>query len=175
MDKIFTSSARTPGEIAIEVQRAASVLERLQCGEVATYDELNEACGRDVRGRAHYALHKARERLQREKRMVFEAVAKVGIKRLDDAGIVGHVDRKISGIRRAGKRCVARLGSVDYEHASRETQTAVNTRISVLGALTELTSTPTRKAITSQVSKAGALPIGEVLNILKGDKISSGT
>ena len=76
-------------ETSTDSKTLAAVLAAATVGQIISYDELSKAIGRTVTASK---LSTARYIVQREQRIVFGAVAGVGLKRLSDAEIVALSD-----------------------------------------------------------------------------------
>lgn len=121
------------------------VLELVDVGATITYAELSQTIGRDVtafRG----PLETARLVVQREKRMVFDAVRSEGLRRLADDEIVDLSDKARDHARRHARKTAKKLVCVDYSSLSKQKQTKHNAALSMFGALAELT-TSDRKSV----------------------------
>lgn len=132
MDSTFKLSA--------DSSTIAFLLRQAQIGDVVTYEAISEAIGRDVRENCMGALQTARSLVQRENRMVFDVVRKIGLKRLDNDSIVDLSDRAREQARRLAKRTSKKLVCVDYDSLSREKQTKHNASLSVFSCIAELST-----------------------------------
>lgn len=81
-------------------------------GEIATYKDLSEIVGDDIR-RAWHLLSSAREVLLKEG-LVFDVVVNVGLKRLDDIGKVAAAEGYLDKSRNAARRTNRVLRVTDY-------------------------------------------------------------
>jgi outer membrane lipoprotein SlyB len=75
---------------ALEVKTLATVLIGCQIGETLTYERLTNAINRDVQNGAFAVLHRARQVVLRDNRIVFDVVRGIGLKRLN--GAVKHAN-----------------------------------------------------------------------------------
>lgn len=151
-------------EISVDAQHLAKRLETVKPGEVVGYQELSALIKRDVQGVAAGILNTARKLIQREQRAVFASVRGVGLKRLDDAGIVSQGQAAVAGIHRAARRNSRKLGCAEYERLSASDRVKFNASACLLGTL-ELATKPSRiKSLSSAVeSAAKQLPTADVL------------
>ncbi len=116
-----------------DVHALAAVLNQLAVGNLATYDDLSAAIGREVRDH-RYLLDQALSQCLKQ-RKVFGCVTGVGMKRLSDAEIVENSFHAFRRIRRMARKGAARLSSVAWEKMPVEDQKRHNLHISVLGAI----------------------------------------
>lgn len=72
-------------------------------GQFVSYEDLSKVAGVDVK-QCRWFLTTARNRLERDERIVFEAVPGRGVVRKDDSGIISVSMRKCQGIRTAARR-----------------------------------------------------------------------
>jgi len=144
-----------------------NVLSEMKVGDVVTYCELSKALGRDVREFAISALYSARKGLQRSKRMVFACEEGVGIKRLDDAGIVGSTefDRKV--VLRRVNRTLDKLACVNFEVLTADQKRQHTTAAAQMGVISMFSTKSANKKIESKVNDK-PLAIGETLNLFTG-------
>ena len=151
-------------EISVDAQHLAKRLETVKPGEVVTYSELSALVKRDVQHGAAGILFTARRIMQREKKAVFAAVRGIGIKRLEDSGIVSQGEAAVASINRAARRNGRKLGCADYDKLNAAERVKFNTSACLLGTL-ELATKPSRvKQLSESVeSSAKQLPTAEVL------------
>ena len=142
-------------QLGADAKTIAHVLRGVKVGETVTYSELSKAIARDVRTDARGCLDSARRIVQREDRMIFDAVRGEGVQRLDDVQIVGLGDRARDHIRRTSRRAAKALTCVDYDGMKREHQIRHNTALSMLGVLGELASDKSTRRLSAQVESAG--------------------
>lgn len=140
-------------EMSIDTQVLIKRLTQVAVGEVVTYDELSKLIGRDVRNGARGFLNTARHRLKRDDRAIFAIVRKVGVKRLDDFGIVKAGESGMQHIRNQTRRVVQTLGCVaDYENLPNDVKRAYNLTTAQAGMLAHITKPSTVKKIEARVS-----------------------
>jgi len=151
-------------EISPDTQLLIARLEKMQKGECVQYDELSKIIGRNVQMNRS-SLLSARRILQRQG-MVFDAVSGVGIKRLDDIGIVkasqGHVFRAYQAARRGAQK----LSCVDYDTLNNEDKITHNTSASILGAIALVAKPSNTKKLLKAVQEAReTLPTAKTLEL----------
>jgi len=163
-------TARTIPEVSIDTQTLERMLEATAVGDVVPYARLSEAIGRDVQTEARHHLNSARERLRRLREMVFEPVVNVGMKRLDDVGIVGlgrvYRNRARNLARRGRKKLVC---VQDFTALPNELRIEHNTAMAQLGAVAHFTGEKTTKKIAgTMVANQKTLPLKACLEAMKG-------
>jgi hypothetical protein len=157
----------------ISFQRSADAIKLHQellvtpVGTVVTYVKLGDVIGKPVSGSTG-ALRTARRAAQNEDRMVFSCIRMVGLKRLDDEGIVTYADEKNVRVRRGAwrvRRLIPLADLTKLRESSRQRAIAI---ASVLAVVTDLTRE--RSLLTVGQSTAGnlasTLPIKETLRAL---------
>lgn len=158
---------KTNPEMSIDVQAIQERLAKAAPGEVVTYEELSELVGRDVQCDARYCLTSACKRLLAE-RVVFASVRMVGVKRLDNEGILSLPTAAFESMRRKARLTACKLTAVEYAALDREQQAQHNTAASVLGIVAHITKPKSMERLRGRVEEAqGALPIGKTLEAFK--------
>jgi len=148
------------------------VLGQAKVGQLVTYQELSAAIGRDVREFAYQSLFSARRALQNQQRIVFGVEANVGLKRLNDSGIVQSTehDRKI--IQRRARRTIDKLRCAEFEKLTADEKRQHVTASAQMGAVAMFSSKNASKKIASKVqAKTDAIPIGETLKLFGGGSV----
>ena len=79
---------RTINEVSADTLALYEALKDITIDGMITYANLSDLIGRDVQSEAIGSLTTARRMCQREDQIVFSPVRGVGLKRLDDSGIV---------------------------------------------------------------------------------------
>ena len=149
------------------------IYQRLQAaapGETVTYSELADLVGRPCHpGASGYgALFSARKIAERDDKIVFGAVRKIGLKRLTDEEIVGSGIAAVASIRRTAKRGAKRVACADYAKLDRDSQVQHNAHLSVLGALYQATKPSALRRVETQVQTAQEqLPLAKTLEAFK--------
>src|SRR5690349_12060809 len=146
-----------PG-LHIDTQVIVKRLAAAKAGETVTYDELQKLIGQDVRpgAEAYVRLLKARDVLEKDpdKRIVFAAVNKEGIKRLNDSEIVESGSSFVGLVRRTARRGLRRLTCVNYDKLTNGERVKHNAAASHLGVLHEITKPSAVKKIEAGVEKS---------------------
>ena len=157
-------------EASIESQLIEERLSSIEIGEFVSYDDLSEVCKKDVRTSGRGNLNTARNRLRRDKQMVFDPVRGEGIRRANDTEIVAGCNRSVSAIRNAARRGAKRIACARYETLNDAEKVQHNTMASQFGVLYSLTSQASRKALETKVKAANAtLPPPETLRAFLGN------
>lgn len=141
---------------ALEVKTLATVLNGCQIGETLTYERLTNAINRDVRNGAFAVLHRARQVVLRDNRIVFDVVRGFGLKRLNDIEIVNTGDHNIRKVRRAIRRGVNTLNAADYEHLPNESRVAYNVHQATFGLMSFVTDRRQQNTLNGAVKHANA-------------------
>jgi hypothetical protein len=140
-------------------------LKTVKVGETITYEELSIILGRKIklhRGLLYTAFRMA----QRQDRMVFDPVIRVGYKRLDDCAIAEKVSTQpFRRIRSTIRRSVRQSACVDTNNLPNETVVKMHASLSLLAALTECTSQKSKAAI--EATGRDVVPVGKVFEYLK--------
>ena len=128
---------RTLAEVAVETRLIYEKLQTVQVGDVVTYAELSDMCGRVVDGDARGLLETARKWCMRDHQMVFSSVRGVGLVRLSDTQIVNGADQDIGRVRRQAQRGMAKLACASYEHLPEDMKPEFNAKAAILGTLVQ--------------------------------------
>lgn len=169
MQTIKQDGKRTIGEASLEAQLLHERLSKADFGEEITYAELSEVAGRNVQTTAFAALQTARRRCENQNQIVFGVIRGIGLRRLLNEEIPQSAQNNIDHIRRTAKRTARRLACVDYNALPRQLQNEHNTKLSILGALTELSKPSGGKLLEQRInSEQKALPIGKTLELFIG-------
>lgn len=108
----MTQNTQTITELSVDTQAIERLLLTAGVNDIVTYAALTAAIGRDVQGNARSNLIAAVRRVLRDHDIVFDAVHNVGVKRLDDAAIVGLGHRYTRKIGRMARRARRKLSKV---------------------------------------------------------------
>jgi len=134
---------------------------------IVGYDKLSDAIGKPVTGSTG-ALRSARRIAQNEDRQVFGVIRSVGLKRLDDEGVIEFADEKTTRVRRGAwraRRVVAIADVSKLKATSRQRAIALASVLSVVVDLARERSLLTVGQATVGGS-AGSLPIKATLRAL---------
>lgn len=151
---------------SIDSRQIADRLGQLRPGEHVTYEELSRLIGRDVRRFAISCLATAIRQHLREG-VVFAALRGQGIKRLDDAELVGVGDRSLNHIRRHARKSAHKLASFrDFDALPKDDKARVLAMQSALGAVLMFSKPEAIRRLQSGVQKSmKELPIGKTLKL----------
>lgn len=148
----MTDERKALPELSVDTQVLIKRLSASTVGETITYEELSALIGRDVQNGARGFLATARRRLKRDERMVFAPVYKIGVKRLDDIGIVKAGQAGITHVRNHARRVTHTLLCLgNYDALPRGEQVAYNVTVAQAGMLAHITKTSTVKKIEQRV------------------------
>jgi hypothetical protein len=152
---------------SLETQQLEKLLSDETHEPVFTYEEMSKAAGVDVRDRRG-CLQSALRIVQREKGLVFECIANVGMKRANDGEIVEGRSRDVSRIRRVAGRGIKKLECVrDVAALPAERRTQMNVMLSGLSVIKHATSAKAQGAIEQVVIRSKTkLPVAESLAAL---------
>ena len=140
-------------ELSIDTKTIYDYLMTIEQGEVIPYGVLSRLIGRNVQREAYPNMHSAVQKVLND-RKVFEAVYKVGLKRLTDEEIAQISGQQtISKMRRVVRRGAKKVSSADYKVLSNDGKIKHNTYLSVLGAVYLATKKKSLKMIESVVGK----------------------
>lgn len=157
-------------EITVDTELLHKELRKAEIGEVVTYEKLSAVIGRDVRTCRHL-LYSARRKATREEGFLFEAVTDVGLKRLDNVGIIGTGKDKIKRIRGLARRGLRNLSLVQESRLSHEQRTDYLFTSSMLGALEGTTKPGAQRALRATVDEnQEKLAMAKALEVFQGKK-----
>ena len=145
--------------LSADSKTLASVLKEAAVGETVSYERLSKAIGRDVREECRGALMTARRIVQRENRMVFDAVRGEGLMRLTDDSIVDLSDKGRDAIRRHSTRVAKKLTCADYDALSAEKKTKHNAALAIFGVLAAMTSDKSQRRLEAHVVSSNTADI----------------
>ena len=155
-------------ERSFETQKIVEALEALKPGETATYKELSKIAGVQISSRSH-PLVSARSIVERDKKVNFCAIAKVGIRLLmdDDTINEGNTRRAVVGAR--AKQNLRRLANIrDYSALSDDKKRSYLANTLINAKIIEGTSAKEFEKQVSLASIDGAAQINSVIAALTG-------
>lgn len=162
---------KTIAEISIDARMLHQKLKEVPIGSTITWEDLGKVIGRDVHaGSPGYgALTTARRRVQIDDGMVFDAIAKVGLKRLSDAEIVNTGQSIVDRVRRMARKGARRLLSVaNFDALPNEAKIKHNAYASLLGAVAQISQESKVRALEKHVQGTqAALPLAKTLEVFK--------
>lgn len=157
-------------ELSVDAQLLTKRLMKAEVGETVTYAEMNELIHSNVQKKSRHLMQRARITCQREKRMVFDAIENVGLKRLNDSEIAQTGERVMSGINRAARRGFKRINCADYNAIDNEAKIKMNTHLSMLGALNAITSAKKMPLLEDKVREVNdRLSLANTLKMFTGN------
>ena len=162
--KVLTGR-RTISEVSLDTKTIYGILSETSVGDVATYDRLSAAIGRDVHA-VWGSVATAQRMAMREIGAVFSPVRGIGLKRLSNSEIAKLSEGTLMKVRRAVGREVRRQALVDEMMLTNEEKISYSARLSMLGALVEFTKPGVAKRIEAQKPTA-ALPVGRVMELFR--------
>lgn len=136
MDTLITGK-KTIAEVSLATRLLYERLKELAVGEVASYKELSQICGRNVQEDGVGLLNSARNICLREHQIVFSPIINEGLKRLSDSEIVRGADADIGRIRRAAKKGMRKLACASYKNLEDAEKNSFNAKAAVLGTLAQ--------------------------------------
>lgn len=163
-----TEPNKTIPELSIDAQVLIARLKKLSKGDFIPYSELNTLVSGDVQDGDASALHRARHRLLKDDRMVFEVVRGKGLKRIEDGDSIGIGESATRRTRRLSRRAAEKMMCADYDKLTKEQKAEYNCYLSVLGALCMVTKTDKVKAIRDAAyASEDKLPLNKTLELFK--------
>lgn len=166
-----TAPRRRIPELSVDARLLQQRLKIVPVGETVTYETLAAVIGRECRPqhKAYGALTTARARAQRDDGMVFDAVHRVGLKRLTDVEIVAGGAAVIERVRRAARKGTRRLLAVqNFDALPNEAKIKHNAYASMLGAMVSISTERKVKQLEKYVQNTqAALPLAKTLEVCK--------
>lgn len=153
-------------EPSIDARLLADRLSEVPAGETVKYADLNLVINRNVQAAARGALMSARRLLERERRILFESIVGVGLKRLTNEEIpkLGEAARR--RIFKFSKRAVRKVSAADYEALSPQGKNQYNSALVALGTVAHFSSRDGAKKIESAVKEAQKpIPLAKTLEL----------
>jgi hypothetical protein len=145
-------ATRVIPEFSVDGQRLAMAMREVPVDGVISYADLSALISRNVQREGRSALMSARRQLQRDERMIFDAVKNVGIKRLTDSLVVSTSQSALRHINRTSRKGMGRLVCVDYQNLTREEMVRHNTSLSLLSVFYEVTKVKSVRQIECVVA-----------------------
>lgn len=137
-----------------DVQALIELLEKAAVGEVVEYSRIDAVIGDHSTPRGAGRIQSARRVLLRDKQMVFAAVERVGLQRLNDSDIIKTGADSVARIRRESIRGAKRLACVKYEELSDAEKRKHDAYASHLGILAECSRPQVSKKIAAAVDQS---------------------
>lgn len=138
-----------------DVQALIELLEKAAVGEVVEYTKIDAAIACDhSTPKGAGRIQSARKVLLRDKQIVFAAVERVGLQRLNDSDIIKTGADSVAKIRRESIRGAKRLACVKYEELSDAEKRRHDAYASHLGILAECSRPQASKKIAAAVDQS---------------------
>ena len=165
---------RTIPELSIDSKMLYDRLIKAEVGAVIPYRELTEVISRDVQGPARGNMNTARHRALRHNGMVFEAVWKVGLKRLNETEVVAVGEARLGRIRRVARRGLEKLGSVQkFDALPEAAKVKHNAAVSILGAFRLMSAPDKMKKFEQEIANTqGKLALAGTLELFLGRDVA---
>lgn len=135
-------SKKTIGEMSFETNLLVEILSQLRDNEIAGYDLLSDAVGRNIRSDTQTWgwLRSAMRYCQREYAIKLDVVRNVGVKRLDSEGVISTTRHTvITRISNAAKRGLKTLDVLNDEYLNNTQRVEANQLRASLGAISAMT------------------------------------
>lgn len=157
--------------IAIETTLAYEKLDELDEGGLCLYEVLAGAIGKDPQRDGYGYVKTARKMLLKDKSVVLEAIANIGIKRSVPAEVIRRGGKDLHGIRRGVRRAIRRqVTIVPVEHTvlSNAERSQHHLQLSQLGILDHLMKPHAVRVIRDAVTiDDRVLPVSETLEFFR--------
>jgi hypothetical protein len=140
---------------------------------VITYKELSQLIGREVQAEARSVLMTARRREEAPIprggcEVVFGAVLRVGLRWLDDKGLVGTGRMALEHVHRTARRGARRLTFVtNFDGLPSDLKLQHNLHASVLAVLANRSGRRALKKLEAKIAPDGVLPLAKCLEAMK--------
>lgn len=161
-------SKRAIPELSVDTQTIERLLLAVSVDGTVSYKTLTDAIGRDVQTRARHILQSAVHRLLRDHAIVFAPIFGEGLKRLNDAAVLGVGSAALASIGRKSRRTVKKLATVNYDAMKPGERTQHNVLVSQLGVLAHITSSGTQKKLAENAGHE-KLPVAKMLAAMQSE------
>lgn len=151
-----------------EAQSIAKRLLQCEIGEIVTYDEMTAICGETELEAIRGWIASARKRVQAENNMVFGTVTGVGLKRLDDCGIIDASKQRIDHIRRSTRRAAKTLACAEIDHLPNGKKTEALCLQAQIGAMRLASSTGAQHQIEQRILQGKKMEVGRIMDLFRG-------
>lgn len=150
-----------------ETQLIVDRLRATAVGETVSYEQLAQLTGCDIEGDERHLLASARRILEHEDRIVFGAVLRVGVKRLDDQGKVEIGAIGLDRARSAARLGARRLACVEhFDLLPQASQLRHNATMTLFRLFRHVTSRPRVALLEARLLREGAtLPVQKTLEL----------
>lgn len=154
-------------KIGVDAQELYKWLCTAKVGELLLYSDLSALIGRDVQKDGYQALDSARRMAQKEDRIVFGVERNVGLRRLDDVGIVATGADGLARTRRMARKNAAVLACTEnFDALPNDAKIKHNAAMSIYGAISQALAPKAIARAEKVVAETGrALPGEELLGL----------
>ena len=156
-------------QVSLDTQKIQEKLEPCEFNVVVAYDELNRLIGRNVQKEARGNLNTAIYRLLRDKRIRFETIRNVGVRRIGDAAIVDAGQAGVQKIQRTSRRELDKIGCANFEKLSDGKKKEHLALSASLGATNLLSKPSSIKRIEGKATQTQeTIPMADTLALFSG-------
>ncbi len=141
---------RAIGELKYETKLIVELLEQAEVGETIPYEMISDLIGQDIL-KCRHLLESAKRHVQREQGIIFDSIWNVGIVRVTEVGKGHVVDKGFIKIRRATRRTIRVLDTVDTASLQRDELSRHMQQRSIAGILETHTAPQRKKEAKPQV------------------------
>lgn len=156
---LFTASA--------ESQAIAKLLSSVPVGNTITYEEAIAATGEKSLSKVRGFLQTARRAVFRESGIVFDAVCRVGMKRLSDSEKVSATKGRLHRIRKAAVRANETLASAELENLSTIEKREALCVQAQCGAIMLASSISAQNLISKKIESGKTLAVGNLNSLFQ--------
>jgi hypothetical protein len=158
--------------VSIETTLLVERIKQMKPGDLMTYRDCTKLIGQDVQGEARHILQSARRICQREYQVVTDAETNIGIRRATDVEVTTGAFQIFSRLRRAARRGIDRVTSVDFDGLPDAEKIRHNATISALRVMEVMGKPKSVDRISGAVNTehTGQLPIARTLELFRGPK-----
>lgn len=165
--------AKSIPELSSDTRVLAARLCKLEPGETIEYHELNSLVAGDVQTNKRGNLMSACRVVSREHGIPIATVRKVGVKRLLPSELPSIGDQTGTRIGKIARRGVKRmLEGASRNHLDAQTRSAMNARVSVLGAIASVSSNKGIQRVEREIANTKSqteLPLNRTLAVFAGE------
>lgn len=158
---------KSTSSIGLEAQQIKARLEKMEVGEIVTYEELEALCGRD-RNSIRNGFYTAARILQREAGMTFGCIFNAGYKRLNSIEKIDTAVNRRQHIHRTARTAGTVLSSVNDKDLGKEDLLRYHKQVAMHGLLAMVTTQRADRALDNRLTAMGvdaALPTRDVLTL----------
>ena len=158
-------------ERSVEADLLIDFLDKMEVGEVRTYEEIKEACGEDVREKPNIK-QTATNYLLKEKGKSFATIRKVGVKRLGHSEVINQAKAGTIKVQRTSRRERNKLvhGIDDMGKLDDNERREYNTQRSILEMLAYAAKKGVKKVREISYANDKPLPIQQTIEAIRDRK-----